>query len=141
MENIQNSQSGKMSEELSAQAKVKTSDVCWKDLHALSNQVFQFLDLREKKVSGQKLEQSPETDGPWRGDYSTLVVGAFPSVENVSRLSWTLEDNVPEKYYLSKRACQGILTRASRRGKPLPDLLKNALQEMIHWWEMKDPIL
>ena len=35
----------------------------------------------------------------------------------------------------------GILTRASRRGKPLPDLLKDALQEMIHWWEMKDPIL
>nr|DAO62307.1 MAG TPA: hypothetical protein [Caudoviricetes sp.] len=141
MESIQNLQSGKTSQEPSLPTKEKTLDVSWKNLHALSNQVFQFLDLREENVSGQKLEQSPETDGPWRGDYSTLVVGVFPSVENVSRLSWTLEDNVPEKYYLSKRACQGILIRASRRGKPLPDLLKDALQEMIHWWEMKDPTL
>jgi DNA (cytosine-5)-methyltransferase 1 len=141
MESIQNLQSGKTFQEPSLPTKEKTLDVSWKNLHALSNQVFQFLDLREKNVSGQKLEQSPETDGPWRGDYSTLVVGVFPSVENVSRLSWTLEDNVPEKYYLSKRACQGILTRALRRGKPLPDLLKDALQEMIHWWEMKDPTL
>ncbi len=141
MENILNSQYGKTFQEPSLQTKEKTSDASWKNLHALSNQVFQFLDLREKKENGQKQEQLPETDGPWRGDYSTLVVGVFPSVENVSRLSWILQDNVPEKYYLSKRACQGILTRASRRGKPLPDLLNNALQEMIHWWELKEPTL
>lgn len=53
MENIQNLQSGKMSEELSAQAKAKTSDVCWKDLHALSSQTFQFLDLQERTESGK----------------------------------------------------------------------------------------
>jgi hypothetical protein len=46
-----------------------------------------------------------------------------------------LEVNAPEKYYLSARACQGILTRASRRGKKLPDLLQTALLEMIEWWE------
>jgi len=42
---------------------------------------------------------------------------------------------VPQKYFLSARACRGILTRASRRGKALPDLLKTALMEMIEWWE------
>jgi len=45
-------------------------------------------------------------------------------------LSWILEDNVPQKYYLSARACQGILTRASRRGKPLPEVLRQALMDV-----------
>lgn len=40
-----------------------------------------------------------------------------------------------ERYFLSARACQGILTRASRRGKALPDLLKTALLDMIEWWQ------
>lgn len=134
MENIQNSQSGKMSEELLAQAKVKTSDVCWKDLHALSSQTFQFLDLQERTESGQNLEQFPVMDGLLHGDCSTLNTGESPSVARESRLSWILEDNVPQKFYLSARACQGILTRASRRGKPLPELLKQALLDMIEWW-------
>lgn len=134
MENIQNSQSGKMSEELLAQAKVKTSDVCWKDLHALSSQTFQFLDLQERTESGQNLEQFPVMDGLLHGDCSTLNTGEWPSVARESRLSWILEDNVPQKFYLSARACQGILVRASRRGKPLPELLKQALLDMIEWW-------
>ena len=61
----------------------------------------------------------------------TLNIGESPNVENVSLLSWILEDNVPQKYFLSARACQGILTRASRRGKKLPDLLQTALLEMV----------
>ena len=34
---------------------------------------------------------------------------------------------VPQKYYLSARACMGILSRAERRGKELPEILKTAL--------------
>ena len=134
MENTQNLQSGKMSEELLAQAKVKTSDVCWKDLHALSSQTFQFLDLQERTESGQNLERFPVMDGLLHGDCSTLNTGESPSAARESRLSWILEDNVPQKFYLSARACQGILVRASRRGKPLPELLKQALLDMIEWW-------
>jgi hypothetical protein len=85
-------------------------------------------------ADGAKPEQSLETDGLWLGDSLTLNIGEFPNVENVSRLSQILEDNVPQKYYLSARACQGILVRASRRGKPLPELLKQALLDMIEWW-------
>ena len=85
-------------------------------------------------ADGAKPEQSMETDGLWLGDSLTLNIGEFPNVENVSRLSQILEDNVPQKYYLSARACQGILVRASRRGKPLPELLKQALLDMIEWW-------
>jgi len=43
-------------------------------------------------------------------------------------LSDTLEiGNLPQKYYLSPRACQGILRRAEKRGKKLPENLYQAL--------------
>ena len=86
-------------------------------------------------ADGAKLEQSLETDGLWLGDSLTLNIGECPREENVSLLSWILQVNAPEKYYLSERACQGILIRASRRGKKLPDLLQTALLEMMEWWE------
>ena len=35
--------------------------------------------------------------------------------------------DVPQKYYLSARACAGILRRAKRRGKALPEMLRVAL--------------
>ena len=37
-------------------------------------------------------------------------------------------DCVPERYYLSQKACLGILSRASKRGKELPEVLKAALE-------------
>ena len=61
------------------------------------------------------------------GGYTMLNTGVYPSVVRESRLSQILEDSVPEKYYLSKKACLGILTRAARRGKELPPELKAAL--------------
>ena len=39
--------------------------------------------------------------------------------------------DVQEKYYLSMKACQGILRRSSLRGKPLPQELKEALERQI----------
>lgn len=82
-------------------------------------------------ADGAKQEQSPETDGLWLGDSWTVNISESPNAERESLLSWILEDNVPQKYYLSARACQGILTRASRRGKPLPDILREALLDVI----------
>lgn len=86
-------------------------------------------------ADGAKPEQSPETDGAWLGDSLTLNIGECPREENVSLLSQILEVNAQEKYYLSAKACRGILIRASRRGKKLPDLLQTALLGMIEWWE------
>ena len=85
-------------------------------------------------ADGARPEQSPETDGLWLGDSWTVNISECPREESVSLLSQILEVNAPEKYYLSERACQGILIRASRRGKKLPDLLQTALLEMIEWW-------
>lgn len=131
MECIQLSLFGKMSQEHSVQTGEKISESCWKNLPAWNNQTFQFLDLRVGGADGAKPEQSPETDGLWHGDSSMLNTGESPNAERESRLSWILEDNAPQKYYLSARACQGILTRASRRGKPLPDILRQALLDVI----------
>ena len=44
-------------------------------------------------------------------------------------LSAILEEQAPEKYSLSPKACAGILRRAERRGKDLPPLLKAALMQ------------
>ena len=39
------------------------------------------------------------------------------------------EGGVPQKYYLSQKACLGILRRASERGKKLPKVLETALKK------------
>lgn len=132
MEVIQLSLFGKMFPERSVQTAEKTSAPCWKNLPAWKNRTLQFLDLRGG-ADGAKPEQLPEMDGPWLGDSSTLNIGECPREENVSLLSWILQVDVPEKYYLSAKACRGILTRASRRGKKLQELLETALLEMIEW--------
>lgn len=52
----------------------------------------------------------------------------LPSGVGVSRLSRILVDTPLPKYYLSEKACLGILNRAKRRGKDLPKELKDALE-------------
>lgn len=50
------------------------------------------------------------------------------SDEGVCSLSDILETgDVPQRYYLTPKACQGILRRAEKRGKELPSMLKEAL--------------
>ena len=58
----------------------------------------------------------------------TLNTGEFPREENASTLSQILMAQVQEKYYLSPKACLGILRRASSRGKQLPEVLRKALE-------------
>ena len=50
------------------------------------------------------------------------------SEDAASTLSQILQAEVPEKYYLSQKACLGILRRASARGKELPEVLRLALE-------------
>ena len=64
---------------------------------------------------------------PWRSGSWTLNTGASPREGRVSSLSQILEDSPPRKYYLSRKACLGILRRARERGKPLPPQLEAAL--------------
>ena len=53
--------------------------------------------------------------------------GVSPREERDCSLSAILLEHVPRRYYLSRRACRGILRRAKERGKPLPPQLELAL--------------
>lgn len=99
-----------------------------------STPAFLFLDLRASRgggFCGPTPEQSWETATHWLGAQWMPSIGEFPNVESASRLSSILQANAPERYYLSQKACEGILRRASRRGKQLPEMLKRALLEQI----------
>ena len=87
-----------------------------------------------KTANGQNpdvswVSETTDVRFPSLGDYTTHSFGESPREENVSRLSQILVDAPHPKYCLSARACQGILNRAERRGKELPEILKNALIE------------
>jgi hypothetical protein len=61
-------------------------------------------------------------------EFVTLNISEWPSDAAVCSLSDTLETgDVPQRFYLSATACQGILRRAEKRGKKLPPLLHQAL--------------
>ena len=58
----------------------------------------------------------------------TLSTSDWPSAASVCSLSQVLEaGNVPRRFYLTPRACAGILRRAEKRGKDLPTPLRLAL--------------
>lgn len=79
------------------------------------------------KRDGPQAAASWVKDGALLGEYSTHSFGESPKDGVESRLSQILEDNPHPKYYLSAKACRGILNRAERRGKDLPEALKTAL--------------
>ena len=60
----------------------------------------------------------------------TLNITGLPSDASVCLLSDVLEENgsVPQRFYLTARACRGILRRAGKRGKELPPALERALK-------------
>lgn len=61
----------------------------------------------------------------------TGLAGLSLNDEGVSSLSDILEiGDVQPQYYLSARACRGIVRRAGGRGKKLPDLLARALESV-----------
>ena len=81
---------------------------------------------------GRLLEPYWETGGLLLGEYTMHSFGEYPSEERESRLSQILEDRPHPKYCLSAKACQGILNRANRRGKKLPEMLEMALIRQAH---------
>ena len=50
---------------------------------------------------------------------------------SVCSLASILEPRVARKYYLSRKACAGILRRAEKRGKKLPAQLEEALKAVV----------
>ena len=117
---------GKMSQEPSAPTKEPTLRQSSKKRCASSSRkppLFLYL-----KKDGQPQVASWVTDGASLGVFSTRNFGESPNVAVESRLSQILEENPHPKYCLTQVACKGILRRAERRGKELPEALKEALE-------------
>lgn len=127
----QDTWSGKMSPEPSALTKAETlRQFSKKPSASLNRKPPLFLSLRK---DGPQADASWETDGALRGEFPTLSFGEHPislfhNGDGESRLWQILEEEPHPKYYLSGKACRGILTRAERRQKEIPALLKATLE-------------
>ena len=104
----------------------------------LSGRTFQELSLpKGLKARGGAL--SSACSESWRnsgmafaGVFLTLSTSEWPSDADVCFLSDVLETrDVPQRYFLSPTACQGILRRAASRGKELPSPLKETLERVV----------
>ena len=63
------------------------------------------------------------------GESLTLSIGECPSDAVECSLSDILETgDLPRRFYLSGKACRGIIRRAANRGKALPKHLQQALK-------------
>ena len=81
-----------------------------------------------KVDDGQKADWYEAQSVMLRGGAWTLNIGESPKEGTECSLSQILDKGgVAPKYFLSSRACQGILNRAAKRGKPLPEVLKAVL--------------
>ncbi len=83
------------------------------------------------------LEPSSGRWGSWGmgspTEFSTLNGSEWPKDAAVCSLSDILETgSVPQKFFLSPKACAGILRRAEKRGKALPPALRDALQAVAN---------
>ena len=124
MANIRDTQSGKMYAGHSPPTKERISRPSSKVSARSKDVKLMRLDLR----NGTTREKFWEMISQSHGGYLTLNTGESHRDENASILSQILMTDVPEKYYLSQKACQGILRRASARGKRLPEVLRKALE-------------
>ena len=126
MENIRDTSSGKMCRAPFPQTADEISKPCSKRSSASSKRMPRCLRLN--KTDGLTPTSTWETDGVWHTELSMLNFGESPNEDAASFLSQILQAGVPQTYYLSPKACQGILRRASVRGKELPTILKVALE-------------
>lgn len=105
----------------------RTSALSSKKSSELRSIPYMSLDLTPG--SGNLLGESFwEILSPWRGAALMLNTGASPREERESTLWWILEDKPHPRYYLTRKACLGILRRSSERGKVLPAALQLALE-------------
>ena len=93
------------------------------------------LDLRRKNAQADLLGRAPVpswvTDGALPGVSSTPNSGECPNAAVESSLSSILEANAPEKYYLSARACLGILKPSGEAGQGTTADAMDALIEVL----------
>lgn len=130
MENTLSLLSGRTCPEPSAVTKEKTSASSSKSSSKSASRRHPRY-LRLVKQDGPTPTASWETDGRCLTGFLMHNIGESPKDAVVCTLSSILQADVPKRFYLSARACEGILRRAERRGKVLPVILEKALKQMI----------
>ena len=82
-------------------------------------------------VNGQTLVMCLDPKGQSRGESLMPNISEWPNDADVCLLSQVLEKgSIPQKFFLSEKACAGILRRAEKRGRQLPPLLQTALERV-----------
>ncbi len=70
-------------------------------------------------------------NGALLGEFTMRSFGEYPKGVGDSHLSQILQEEAHQKYFLSAKACLGILRRAREKNKPLPKELEEALDNQI----------
>ena len=118
---------GKTSPARSPPTKARTSGASWKKRSELVYRAYMF--LKDIPGAGNILGQPYwELLAPFVGESLTLNTGVSPRAARGSSLWRILEPHPHRRYFLSRKACLGILRRARRRSKVLPDTLREALE-------------
>jgi len=108
-------------------------DVSWQDL---SEQTMPY--QRQMAEAGPVSVWCPGQGHGRHGGFSMLNTSEWPNDAAVCSLSSILEgQSIPQRYYLSAKACAGILRRAEKRGKVLPVELQRALQSVAETERLK----
>ena len=123
---IQLSLFGRTCPEPSAPTEAKTSGASSNS--SAKSKIVVPLYLCLQKENGQTPDLSWGTGIPSDGESSMPNFGAYPKDVEESTLSQILQAGVPERYYLSAKACKGILRKCAAHGKELPEILKAALE-------------
>ena len=126
MEYIQGTLFGKMFPEHSAVTKDETSPWSSESSQGSSSQVLPMCLSLKKDGLSQAFYWSV-AGGALLIELTTRNTGESPNAVVESHLSQILEDNPHPKYYLSAKAVIGILRRANKKGKQLPEKLEKAL--------------
>ena len=120
---LPSSSSGKTYPE-SCQQKTTRSDASWESL------LEQTFPCHPEQADGRVRVWLPDQSAKSRGASLMLNISECPNDAVASSLSQVLETggSTLQKYFLSARACAGILRRAETRGKTLPPALDAALK-------------
>lgn len=123
--------SGKTSPEPSAATREKILPPSWKKPSVSRSQTRPLCLCLRGGGQGADACTMKWEDGALLGEFTTRSFGASPSVGRESLLSQILEECPHPKYRLSAKACVGILKRAKRRKKDLPQVVETALKTQI----------
>lgn len=88
------------------------------------------------KTFSSSSKRFPNSGMAWRGEYWIANISESPNAADGCLLLDVLESHAPQRFFLSPRACQGVLRRAKKRGRELPTRLQAALEAVAQQSEL-----